>query len=187
MDESKGKIEPAGPLMKEHRLIERMIKLIVKEIQTSEKTKRPDLEFIADAADFIKMYADRRHHGKEEDILFRDLKKKEISDEHKSTMQNLFKDHVFGRETVKSLLEAKGKYENRNKDAQKEIMRRLKDLAALYPGHIEAEDQRFFLPCMDYFDRDEQDKMLEEMEEFDGKLEQKDYRKVVEKWEKEKK
>jgi len=69
---------PAGPLMIEHRLIERMIKLMEKEIAHMKKENRADIVFIDAAVDFIRTYADRCHHGKEEDILFRDLAKKKI-------------------------------------------------------------------------------------------------------------
>ena len=79
-------MEPAGPLMIEHRLIERMIRLLKKEIELIESGKKPDPEFIYCAADFLHSYADRTHHGKEEDILFRELSKKALSEDRKSVV-----------------------------------------------------------------------------------------------------
>jgi len=67
---------PIGPLMIEHRLIERMIKLMDKASKKMQKQDNADLNFIDIAVDFIKIYADRCHHGKEEDILFKALTKK---------------------------------------------------------------------------------------------------------------
>ena len=66
---------PAGPLMIEHRLIERMIKILDRSLRKMEREKELDLNFIDTLVDFIRTYADRCHHGKEEDILFRDLSK----------------------------------------------------------------------------------------------------------------
>ena len=98
---------PIAPLMIEHRLIEKMIVVIQKEIKRSELHKRINPEFIDLAVDFIRMYADRCHHGKEEDILFRDLDKKPLSDEHKRIVDELVEEHRQGRKTVADLVEAK--------------------------------------------------------------------------------
>ena len=58
------------------------------------------------AVDLIRTYADRTHHGKEEDILFRELAKKQLSQEHQKTMNELVEDHVSGRRMVTSLVNA---------------------------------------------------------------------------------
>lgn len=87
---------PIGPLMIEHRLIEKMIALIKKEIARMEQQGKINLEFIDLAVDFIRMYADRCHHGKEEDILFRDLNQKPLSGEHKQIVNELVEEHQQG-------------------------------------------------------------------------------------------
>jgi hemerythrin-like domain-containing protein len=50
---------PIGPLMWEHRLIERMIKLMKTEEITVARTKKLDPTFITTATDFLRTYADR--------------------------------------------------------------------------------------------------------------------------------
>ena len=55
---------PIGPLMKEHRLIERMIALMEKELGRLNAGEELDPGFIDIAVDFIRTYADRCHHGK---------------------------------------------------------------------------------------------------------------------------
>ena len=69
-------MQARGPLMIEHRLIERMLKLVNKVLIKIEKQETVDPVFVDTVVDFIRTYADRTHHGKEEDILFRELKKK---------------------------------------------------------------------------------------------------------------
>ncbi len=64
---------PIGPLMKEHRLIEKMILLLEKEIKKLKNYNKANPLFIDIPADFIRMYAHGTHHSKEENILFRDL------------------------------------------------------------------------------------------------------------------
>ena len=72
-------MKPRGPLMIEHRLIEKMFALVREEVQQVKNGKRLDPIFVDTVVDFIRTYADRTHHGKEEDILFRDLEKKSMS------------------------------------------------------------------------------------------------------------
>jgi len=175
---------PVGPLMVEHRLIERMIRVMQANLESISKEGKVDPAFVDTAVDFIRTYADRCHHGKEEDILFRDLAKKKISDEHQRIMQELIEEHKMGRNNVKKLVEAKEKYVQGNKDVLKDIVSNMEILVKFYPKHIEKEDKRFFIPCMDYFTDAEKDTMLNEMHEFDQQMIHEKYTKIVEDHEK---
>jgi len=174
---------PIGPLMIEHRLIERMLKLIDSEIINISKTNEINISFIEAAIDFIKTYADRCHHGKEEDILFRELKNKDISTVHKKILDELIQEHVYARENTKILVDAKNKSLNGDKEAVVTVSAQLNKLVEFYPKHIAKEDKNFFIPCMQYFTRKEQDNMLDEFWEFDKKLIHEKYRKSVELYE----
>ena len=170
---------PIGPLMTEHRLIERMIALQEKELERISKEKRAKYEFIEIAFDFIRTYADRLHHGKEEDILFRDLNKKNLAQEHRQIMEELIEGHRWGRETTKKLVEANERYINGEKEAVREIFNVIRELVIFYPKHIEKEDRHFFIPCMEYFNDREKEEMLREEWEFDKNLIHEKYRDIV--------
>lgn len=174
---------PIGPLMIEHRLIERMVGLLRKETHAIGEKGEVNLDLIDSAVDFFRTYADRCHHGKEEYILFRDLAKKKISPEHKKTMSELIQEHRFGRETVARLVNAAERYDQGGRDALNEIMAFLKQLVEFYPAHIEKEDKHFFIPCMEYFNKGERDAMIQEFEEFDRNLIHEKYRQAVERLE----
>ena len=66
-------MQARGPLMIEHRLIERMLVIIQERLGEVEKTRKIDASFVDTAVDFVRSYADRTHHGKEEDMLFPDM------------------------------------------------------------------------------------------------------------------
>jgi len=170
---------PIGPLMIEHRLIERMIGVMQKELNRIEKDKNIDTAFIDTAVDFIRTYADHCHHGKEEDILFRELKKKSISDEHRRIMEELEDDHRRGREITGKLVDSNLSYSAGDENAISVIIECLKELVDFYPRHIEKEDKHFFIPVMDYFSKDEKDIMLQEGYEFDRKLIHEKYGTIV--------
>ncbi|MFW6158277.1 MAG: hemerythrin domain-containing protein [Planctomycetota bacterium] len=160
-------MEPVGPLMIEHRLIERMVPVMNRERDRLADGGEPDPGLIDVIADFFRTYADRTHHGKEEDILFDALGDKPISDEHQSTMEDLLADHVHGRDCIKRLLAAKDDAVGGSSEAVHTMTGVLDELIELYPRHIETEDKHFFIPCLDYFTEDERQEMLDEMWEFD--------------------
>jgi hemerythrin-like domain-containing protein len=177
------KMLPIGPLMIEHRLIERMVKLMADEPLKMGKENDPAMGFLDEAVDFIRTYADRCHHGKEEDILFRDLGSKSLSPEHKKTMDDLVREHTWARKTVGRLVGAKERFRQGEKDGLKEIQESVKELVEFYPAHIAKEDKHFFIPCMSYFTEKEKDEMLQEFWTFDKNLIHEKYKKMVERFE----
>ncbi|HEX2966826.1 MAG TPA: hypothetical protein VHO84_13625, partial [Syntrophorhabdaceae bacterium] len=72
-------MQARGPLMIEHRIIERMIQVIQKTLHQTNRTAPIDPLFVDAVVDFFRVYADRTHHGKEELIMFRDLAQKHMS------------------------------------------------------------------------------------------------------------
>ncbi len=172
-------MKPIGMLMWEHRLIEQVIGLFPDEISKIGKANRVDTVFIQVAVDFIKIYADRTHHGKEEDILFRILKKHKIAPELYKIMEELIKEHIYARNLVKSLVEANEKY-IRGENKLPDIVTRLQSIAEFYPVHIEKEDKHFFHQSMGFLDGEEQEEMLREFEDFDRKMIHEKYKNVVE-------
>ncbi len=182
-------MKPVGPLMIEHRLIERMVKLMRGELDSIQLISRPQAVFLDAAVDFFRTYADRTHHGKEEDILFRDLGTKALSAEHAQVMEELVQEHVQARINVRALAEAREVYVQSPIGSEEalaaldDIVARLQTLIELYPPHIEKEDRHFFIPILDYFSEGEQEEMLREFYEFDRRMIHEKYKKVVQAYE----
>jgi len=174
---------PIGLLMIEHRLIERMISRMDRELELLAAGGPIDVRFIDSAVDFVRTYADRCHHGKEEDILFRDLAARGLSTEHRRTMDELVAEHVRGREAVARLVKAREAWASGVDGARERIAEHMRTLVDFYPKHIEKEDRHFFGPVMGYFTRAEQDAMLEECYRFDRQMIHTHYRDVIERLE----
>ena len=172
--------------MWEHRLIEKMLHIFNREIQRISELNKINTIFIESAVDFFRTYADRTHHGKEEDILFRDLVKKNLSPEHDRIMKELVEEHIYARKTIGKLLEANTKYFVGDENSSQEVLICLKALSDLYPRHIEKEDRHFFFPILDYFTKREQDAMLQEFWDFDRNMIHEKYKKLVDQYEREK-
>lgn len=172
-------MKPIGPLMWEHRLIEEMIRLLDAEVDKIRGKSDVNILLIDQAVDFFRTYADRTHHGKEEDILFRDLAKKNLSREHNRIMEELIEEHVQARKKVGRLIEAKNNFLAGSGDSAP-VADCIRELISFYPPHIEKEDKHFFFPCLDYFSPDEQNRMLAEFQEFDRLMIHEKYTKAVE-------
>ncbi|MFH2011272.1 MAG: hemerythrin domain-containing protein [Pseudomonadota bacterium] len=166
--------------MIEHRLIERMLVLVKDALKKIQSTGKIDPHFVDATVDFIRIYADRTHHGKEEDILFRELDKRALSVEDKKTMYELIEEHVFGRQTTKALVDANTRYRNGDQTALTEVTERLQTLVEFYPKHIEKEDKVFFPAARAYLTDTEDQAMLAEFWEFDRNMIHEKYKLLVE-------
>ena len=174
------KMMPIGPLMIEHRLIERMIRVIETRMETVGRDSESDVLFIDRAVDFIRTYADRCHHGKEEDILFRELADKPLTTDQRRVMDELVEEHVYARGKVAELVAARNRYAAGDRSAVDEIRAALSTIVSFYPEHIAKEDKAFFIPVMAHFSSEEKDRLLQEGVDFDAGLIHEKYRSVVE-------
>jgi hemerythrin-like domain-containing protein len=173
-------VKPRGPLMIEHRLIERMIEVVRQQAGIAQEQRKGDALFVDTVVDFIRTSADRTHHGKEEDILFRELAAKPLSAEDEQLMQQLLDEHRFARRTVSELAQAKQEYLRGQTEALDTVLAKLRVLVGFYPEHIRKEDRVFFPNSEKYSSEEEQQAMLGEFWEFDRKMIHEKYTAVVE-------
>jgi len=166
--------------MTEHRVIERMLAVLEIQLGVIAETRTVDPGLIDTATDFIRTYADRCHHGKEEDILFRRLADKPLDHQLSGLMAELIADHVHGRLLTRSLTAANDRYRSGDESALDALESSVRGLVDFYPVHIEKEDRHFFKPCLAYFTDAEKQAMLADFAEFDRALIHEKYRGVVE-------
>jgi hemerythrin-like domain-containing protein len=166
-------------LMIEHRLIEKMLDVVKQEAAWDEETRKIDPLFISTAVDFVRTYADRTHHGKEEEILFKELKAKPLSAQDRAELDELIDEHRRSREQVTALAEANERYERGDDEAAKEMTAIMEWLAEFYPRHIEKEDKGFFPRTEKYFTPEEMEALLDKFNEFDRRMIHEKYKAVV--------
>ena len=147
-----------------------MIHIMDRELTRINETDIINPIFIDQAVDFIRIYADKTHHGKEEDILFRDLAGKQLSQQHSKTMDELIEEHKHGRQAVTGLLDAKTRHRNGEEGVVEVVKESLRYLVNFYPKHIDKEDNHFFQEVMNYFSEEERDRMLDEGRTFNRKM-----------------
>lgn len=89
-------------LVDEHRLILRMIALLERNAPRTAAGEYSNWQFYLDGIDFIRIYSDRFHHAKEEDILFEALIKNGMPREN-SPIAAMLMEHDQGRAFVKAM------------------------------------------------------------------------------------
>ncbi len=172
-------LKPRGCLMIEHRLIERAIEILGVEKKRLEAGGDLDPVFIDNVVDFIGTYADRTHHGKEEDILFESLEAKPLSNDEDALMRELIEEHKYGREVTGELVAAKDAVVAGDSGKFPQVLEAIGKLIDFYPQHIEKEDKRFFPDTERHYDKAELDRMLKEFFDFDMQMIHEKYQKTV--------
>jgi hemerythrin-like domain-containing protein len=168
-----------GPLMVEHRVIERVIRALQVQHERLAAGERVDLGTLEECIDFLRVYADRTHHGKEEDILFRWLSNRPLPLEHRAVLEELFEEHDLSRRVLGDLAEAGRLHRDGDASSTAAILSSLETLVELYPRHIEKEDRVFFPVAPAYLRENEVEAVLAEYREFDRLMIHEKYRAVA--------
>lgn len=126
-------------MVEEHQLILRMITLVEKNTTLLEQGKFRNWQFYLDAVDFIRNYADRFHHAKEEDVLFVELIENGMP-EKQSPIEAMHMEHDQGRAHVRAIEAAAQKALAGEPGQGAIIAEHAKGYAALLRGHIDKED-----------------------------------------------
>lgn len=120
---------PIKRLADEHTLIKKWIGLIPQVIENVDIESESGSQLISDGLDFIRFYADKFHHAKEEDILF------EYTDKNLDIIKTILADHEAARVHTKAILAA---LKIKDKEAVNEHLNAYKDLLT---EHIKKEDE----------------------------------------------
>ncbi len=171
-------------MVDEHKLILRMIALVEKNTQLLEQGKFRDWQFYLDAVDFIRNYADRFHHAKEEDVLFVELIRNGMP-EKQSPIEAMHMEHDQGRAHVRAIEEAAQKSLAGEVGQTAVIAENAKGYAALLRGHIDKENDILYPLAERILPQEVRDRMLAAYARAEAKtpqLEEK-YLKLVERYE----
>ena len=127
---------PMKKLVDEHALIKRWVALIPDVVARMNIDSDEGRKLVRNGIDFIRSYADRYHHAKEEDILFK------YFDEDLDILAVMHEDHETARNHVKEITVA---LERKDK---KTVAEHLNAYSELLTEHIKKEDEILY-PWMD--------------------------------------
>lgn len=128
-------------LVEEHKNILYFIDITRKECENIISGKELDVDLFRDFIDFGRNYADKHHHGKEEQILFKLMLDKLGSTAEKLIKNGMYVEHDLGRLYMADLETALNKYQDTKDDAYKlDIIGNMTGYGILLRRHIDKED-----------------------------------------------
>jgi len=157
-------------LMDEHKYILRMLKVIRGLCIHAYKTKEVYYEGFHKGIDFVRNYADKFHHGKEEDILFEVMSAELGPAIKQGPIYGMLAEHDLGRLFIKTLEEALFAAEKGNEEAKVDIIANAICYTDLLYRHIDKEDNAIFTFANDKLNEAVLAEMDESFEKAKGPL-----------------
>ncbi|MDH3717443.1 MAG: hemerythrin domain-containing protein [Planctomycetota bacterium] len=136
-------MQPTEILMQEHRVIEQVLACLEKMADQCAAGQALDTRSAEQALDFFRNFADRCHHGKEEDLLFPLMESKGFSREQGPTGVMLH-EHEQGRRLVQAMTGAVSTDASDADAAREAFIDPARQFVALLREHIHKEDHCLF-------------------------------------------
>lgn len=144
-------------LRKEHDSILHVLGLLDKMMTSTALDPATRLQYYGEVVSFLKIFADKCHHGKEENILFIELVKKGIPNEN-GPIGVMLSEHVRGRELIGQM----------NLGVEEQNAAMFNQAATAYAGllrqHIDKENNVLFVMADKVLSEAEQNVMYEKFE-----------------------
>jgi hemerythrin-like domain-containing protein len=160
-------MRPTQELSREHKAIKRMLAILGRACDLIDAGKPVDPVHLESAVEFIRVFADKCHHGKEEALLFPAMAKAGIPREG-GPIGVMLAEHVQGRQHVRDLADAIPGYREKRPDGAAAVVRAARHYIDLLGPHIHKED--FILYPM--ADRVLSEKTQDELEAAFAKVEE---------------
>jgi hemerythrin-like domain-containing protein len=160
-------MKATADLKNDHESILLMLKIMGKISSNIRSDGRVDPILIERIIDFLRTFADKSHHGKEEDILFPAMKKAGVPEEG-GPIGMMLSDHVEGRSYIAGIAESLQEYISGNEhSALMGIADFMDHYAELLSQHIDKENQILFLIADSVLNEKEQDVLYSEFEKIE--------------------
>lgn len=156
-------MQPTNILRGEHRTIERMLAVLQRAAAKLEEGERIDPTIFEKAVDFIRNYADRFHHAKEEDVLFRTMEAHGFPG-NGGPIGVMLMEHEEGRAHVRGMDEALKTQPKDGEEARASLIHHARGFAELLSAHIYKEDNVLYPMGEQLLPPAVQERMLEQFE-----------------------
>ena len=127
-------------MVEEHKWIKRMLEVIRSYCLKILQGEKVDGEDVYKMIDFVRNYADKHHHGKEEDLLFKFMTEELGSTAEKLVRNGRLVEHDLGRLYMRELEEATKKMIEGDEEAKVDVIGHAMSYYHLLQRHIDKED-----------------------------------------------
>ncbi len=126
-------------LKKEHEAIKLMLRILEKVSEKLESSQSVDTDHLEKIVEFIQVFADKCHHGKEEDLLFMEMEAVGFPRDQ-GPVGVMLHEHDEGRVYVRRMKDGVAELKTGNKKSASVIAKNARDYVSLLSQHIEKED-----------------------------------------------
>lgn len=162
-------MKPTEILSEEHRIIEQVLDCLERIAQDCASQGRLDATSAGQALGFLRNFADRRHHGKEETHLFPAMEAKGFGRQGGPTGVMRY-EHEQGRIQMRGMAEMIEEASAGKSEAVAQFVLHAREYVALLREHIDKEDHCLFAMANQALSPDEQQKLLEVFDRADHEL-----------------
>lgn len=127
-------------MVEEHKTIKRMLAVMRSYCLRIINGKDVDGEDVFKMIDFVRNFADRHHHGKEEDLLFKYMTEELGATAEKLVRNGMLVEHDLGRLYMRELEEATQKMLQGDEEAKVDVIGHAMSYYHLLQRHIDKED-----------------------------------------------
>lgn len=157
---------PIADLKEEHQGVKTMLRIIEAASKRYGGGHEVDTRDFDAILEFLTVFVDRCHHGKEEDFLFPALEAAGVPRDQ-GPIGVLLHEHEQGRRLVAGLRNAAKDFTPGDKTAGKTIEKTALDYVALLGSHIEKEESVLFPMAVDMLGTDKQAELSEAFEKLE--------------------
>ena len=152
-------------LKNEHEGVRIMLGILEKICEKLETEGNIDKEHFDGILEFLKVFVDKCHHGKEEELLFPALEAAGIP--KYGPISVMLHEHQVGRNYVKAMSEAFAAYKLGNKSLSQGILHNAHDYISLLNDHIVKENNILFVIADNRLSEQKQDELFEGFEKIE--------------------
>lgn len=164
--EIKMKTTAINQMTAEHRNIETVIKSLQDAVTALEKRQRLNVEKLRNVVEFLRVYADQRHHQREEALFFPILVKRGVPAQG-CPIGGLNHEHEKGRALVSALNEQINIYELHRPGTDQALRQTLQEIVKLYRHHLWMEDAMVFPMAEKLISEDENRELMIQFADLD--------------------
>lgn len=174
-------------MMEEHQLIKRALHVIRKLSWQALQNSDVNYQGFAQMIDFVRSFADKHHHSKEEDILFTLMGEDLGESVSTGPVTGMLIEHDLGRQYISGLEESLNRHKKGDDEARLDIIANAVSYTHLLHNHIEREDMILYEFARRSLSKEAKEELNRRCRQVEENMAQTDlqekYRQLVDQWE----
>jgi len=155
-------MKATADLKNDHESIKITLQIMTNISNRIRTENKVDIDHIEKIIDFVRIFADKSHHGKEEEILFPAMEREGVPNDG-GPIGMMLRDHTEGRSYIAGIVSSLEQYKNTSDQTSLNgIATYMDNYAELLSQHIEKENHVLFMIADSVLTEKQQDELYKE-------------------------